>query len=172
VQLALGATRSHAPTLLGVRLVQPGGRSMDASASDVAAVLLGALEARGQRCHGGAAQEHNLVDGKLARRGVSLAMMLRDAGTAEGATARVTTQVDSKACDLAKGMASSSGPQAAQARDRASARAPLTCLSRAQAWRRRHGRLGACCGIFACRAGARRTARAARGRASSTRCGT
>ena len=46
MQLALGATRSHAPTLLGVRLVQPGGRSMDASASDVAAVLLGALEGK------------------------------------------------------------------------------------------------------------------------------
>ncbi len=121
MQLALGATRSHAPTLLGVRLVQPGGRSMDASASDVAAVLLGALEGKDAT-----AALHNLVDGKLA-------MMLRDAGTAaEGATARVTTHVDSKACDLAKGMAAR---QAAQARDRASARAPLTCLSRAQAWR-------------------------------------
>jgi hypothetical protein len=91
--LALGATRSHAPTLLGVRLVQPGGRSMDASASDVAAVLLGALEgkdataarrARGQRCHGGAAQPRRQGSSKLARRGVSLAMMLRDAGGGGG----------------------------------------------------------------------------------------
>ena len=111
--LALGATRSHAPTLLGVRLVQPGGRSMDASASDVAAVL-GALDGKDAT-----AALHNLVDGelRLARRGVTLATMLRDAGkAAEGATARVTTHVDSNACDLAKAMASSSGPQAAQAR--------------------------------------------------------
>ena len=113
VQLALGATRSHAPSLLGVRLVQPGGRSMDASASDVAAVL-GALDGKDAT-----AALHNLVDGelRLARRGVTLATMLRDAGkAAEGATARVTTHVDSNACDLAKAMASSSGPQAAQAR--------------------------------------------------------
>ena len=88
VHLLLCVTREPAPALRGVPLVQPGGRGMDGSASDVAAAL-GAL-------NGGdaTAMRHDLVDGelRLPRRDVPLAQMLRDAGeAAAGATARVTT---------------------------------------------------------------------------------
>ena len=121
VQLVLCVTRELAPALRGVPLVQPGGRGMDGSASDVAAAL-GALD-------GGdaTAARHDLVDGelRLPRRDEPLARMLRAAGAAAaGATARVTTTesagcVPSAAADavapLARALASASAPQAAQA---------------------------------------------------------
>ena len=118
-------TREPAPALLGVPLVQPGGRGMDASASDVAAAL-GVLD-------GDAAatlMPYDLVGGelRLLRRDVPLAQMMCDAGAAAaGATARVTT-TESAGCfpsaeaaaasPLARALASASAPQAAQARYR------------------------------------------------------
>ena len=122
VQIVLSATRELAPALRGVPLVQPGGRGMDGSASDVAAAL-GALD-------GGdaTAMRHDLVGGelRLPLRVVPLAQMMCDAGAAAaGATARVTT-TESAGCfpsaeaaaasPLARALASASAPQAAQAR--------------------------------------------------------
>jgi hypothetical protein len=98
-------------------------RGMDGGASDMAAAL-GALDGD----DAATAARYDLVHGGelrlLPRRGGLLAPMLIDAGAAAaGATARVTT-TESKGCfpsaaaasPLARALASSSGPQAAQAR--------------------------------------------------------
>ena len=120
VHAVVAATRG-APALHGTGSLTRHGGGMDASASDAVAVL----GARGVLyAEDGSMQHHDVVNGpvRLPRIGQTGDEMLATLAAVVGsATARVTSKADSAACSIANALASTSAPQAAQARVRTAA---------------------------------------------------